>query len=510
MLNPNQVASQGPGGFLNLNGGPTDPYYALADGTPYPDVAAACAAVPVPARKTRTVNVAGVEMQWLSDTSDAGLQVKTAVGAVDFDEPVFTGTARVLGKIGQQLLLLQDVDGRTIIVDSQAIATSDDFYFDAGGNNLVLALKGTPYIQLAQGKAYVKVPAVFEQGATVPTPAASDASQQVANTAFVQAAINVQKTRLDNLVNGAPAALDTLAEIAAQLTADEQGAAGILATQLQHTQQIAALQGTAGKVVIISGGVAYGYDTLALALAGGKTRYAVITVNLGSDAAGIVLSQVGTFRGNGIYLAGTSASPFSLSASTIYDANLSSAVISTNYIYNSILSDSTINGTAANCLLRSGCTAKAGGTLTISSGCQLEGDFFATFTKNSDGTYTTPAGGTVVDARGTGAVTTAQLEAVRATARLTGAQAADYALKATDAGNIVPFSAAAICTIPVDTLPLGAVVEISQEGAGAVTIAGAAGVVIRTAGGLKTGGQWASVGLRQRAANDWVLTNGVA
>ncbi|MVN77840.1 hypothetical protein GO988_16025 [Hymenobacter sp. HMF4947] len=79
MLNPDQVASQGPGGFLNLNGGPTDPYYALADGAPYPDVAAACAAVPVPARKSRTVNVAGVEMQWAAtDTSDAGLKVKTA------------------------------------------------------------------------------------------------------------------------------------------------------------------------------------------------------------------------------------------------------------------------------------------------------------------------------------------------------------------------------------------------------------------------------------------------
>jgi hypothetical protein len=81
MLSPSQVASQGPGGFLNLNGGPSDPYYAQADGSAYPDDAAACAAVPAEARRNRTVNVAGVEKWWQeSDLSDAGLQRKQGAG----------------------------------------------------------------------------------------------------------------------------------------------------------------------------------------------------------------------------------------------------------------------------------------------------------------------------------------------------------------------------------------------------------------------------------------------
>lgn len=79
MLSPDQVASQGPGGFLNLLGGATDPYYAQADGSAYADAATACGAVPTAARRNRTVNVAGVEYWWLeSDLSDAGLVVKSA------------------------------------------------------------------------------------------------------------------------------------------------------------------------------------------------------------------------------------------------------------------------------------------------------------------------------------------------------------------------------------------------------------------------------------------------
>ena len=45
--------------------------------------------------------------------------------------------------------------------------------------------------------------------------------------------------RLDTLVANAPQALDTLKEISDQLAADEQGTAAILATQQQHTQQLA-------------------------------------------------------------------------------------------------------------------------------------------------------------------------------------------------------------------------------------------------------------------------------
>ena len=87
---------------------------------------------------------------------------------------------------------------------------------------------------------------------------------------------------------------------------------------------------------------------------------------------------------------------------------------------------------------------------------------------------------------------------------------ADYTLAQADAGRVVPFSAGATCTIPPDAFAPGVLIEIAQEGPGQVTIAGAAGVTLQAAGGLKTAGQWASVGLRCRAANEWVITNGVA
>ena len=59
--------------------------------------------------------------------------------------------------------------------------------------------------------------------------------------AALQTQIDTEKTRIDTLVTGAPQALDTLAEIAAQLNSDEIGTAAILATQQQHTQQITSL-----------------------------------------------------------------------------------------------------------------------------------------------------------------------------------------------------------------------------------------------------------------------------
>lgn len=81
MPSPNSVASQGPGGFLNLLGGPTDPYYALADGSSYATLADACAAVPAAARRNRTVSVGGVEYVWLTaDLSDNGLGLKVIPG----------------------------------------------------------------------------------------------------------------------------------------------------------------------------------------------------------------------------------------------------------------------------------------------------------------------------------------------------------------------------------------------------------------------------------------------
>lgn len=71
-------------------------------------------------------------------------------------------------------------------------------------------------------------------------------------------------------------------------------------------------------------------------------------------------------------------------------------------------------------------------------------------------------------------------------------------------------AAAAAATIPpVASVPwpVGTVIEVFQYGAGQVTIVAGAGVTLRSDGArVKTGGQYATVGLRHRATNEWVLS----
>ncbi|WP_216689008.1 beta strand repeat-containing protein [Hymenobacter siberiensis] len=55
---------------------------------------------------------------------------------------------------------------------------------------------------------------------------------------YIDAADTATNTRINTLVAGAPAALDTLKEIADQIAADESGVAAILSTQQSHTSQI--------------------------------------------------------------------------------------------------------------------------------------------------------------------------------------------------------------------------------------------------------------------------------
>ena len=87
-----------------------------------------------------------------------------------------------------------------------------------------------------------------------------------------------------------------------------------------------------------------------------------------------------------------------------------------------------------------------------------------------------------------------------------------YTLTLADAGRLVPFSVAANCVIPLHStvaFPIGTVIEIAQEGMGQVTITTADPMItLRLTTGAKTSGQWASIGLRQRSIDEWVVTNG--
>lgn len=90
-------------------------------------------------------------------------------------------------------------------------------------------------------------------------------------------------------------------------------------------------------------------------------------------------------------------------------------------------------------------------------------------------------------------------------------QTASYTVAITDAGVVVEiFSASANnFTVPPNSsvaFPVGAVLNLTQIGAGQTTIVAGAGVTLRSFGGaLKLLGQYAGASLYQRAANDWVV-----
>jgi hypothetical protein len=96
------------------------------------------------------------------------------------------------------------------------------------------------------------------------------------------------------------------------------------------------------------------------------------------------------------------------------------------------------------------------------------------------------------------------------------AQTTAYQLVLSDGGKVVEMSdaGALVLTVPANAtvaFPIGSVVEVARMGAGAVTVAAAGGVTIRSRGGLLAiGNQYGSVSLRTRATDEWVLTGDLA
>ena len=123
-------------------------------------------------------------------------------------------------------------------------------------------------------------------------------------------------------------------------------------------------------------------------------------------------------------------------------------------------------------------------------------------------------------AAGNTGVTQAQLDAVATTLPALVSHTAAYTLVLIDAGCQVPVgvAAAADVTIPADdavAFPVGTILEVSQEGAGVLTmvggpIAGGGTVLVEGPGNaVKTGGQFAVVGLRKHGPNHWRVRGGV-
>lgn len=87
-----------------------------------------------------------------------------------------------------------------------------------------------------------------------------------------------------------------------------------------------------------------------------------------------------------------------------------------------------------------------------------------------------------------------------------------YTLVLTDAGKVVECNNAAAITLtvpPVSSVawPVGTVLEVWQQGAGQVTVTAGAGVTLRSDGGkVHTAAQYATINLRMRANDEWVLS----
>jgi len=95
-------------------------------------------------------------------------------------------------------------------------------------------------------------------------------------------------------------------------------------------------------------------------------------------------------------------------------------------------------------------------------------------------------------------------------------QAGDYTLTLADAGTCIEGTKATSQTFTVPpnssvAFPLGTVIEAFQAGAGTIILAPGAGVTFRSDGGkVNTAAQYATVGLRQRSTDEWVLSGDLA
>lgn len=91
-----------------------------------------------------------------------------------------------------------------------------------------------------------------------------------------------------------------------------------------------------------------------------------------------------------------------------------------------------------------------------------------------------------------------------------------YTLVLADQGKVVEGNNASAITFTIPpnssvAYPVGAVVELFQQGAGQITVAAGAGVTLRSPGGrTKLAGQYSSASLRQRATDEWCLEGDIS
>ncbi len=146
--------------------------------------------------------------------------VAALASAVDFRGAGASGTVTHTGSTAQGHLAVFGSDGDHI-ADGGALTAFGASLVAAAGAAAVKQILGLVVGDIS-GAAPLANPA-FTGLPTAPNAAAGDASTKLATTAFVTAAIAA-------VINSAPAALDTLGEIAAQLANDESAASALTTT----------------------------------------------------------------------------------------------------------------------------------------------------------------------------------------------------------------------------------------------------------------------------------------
>lgn len=95
------------------------------------------------------------------------------------------------------------------------------------------------------------------------------------------------------------------------------------------------------------------------------------------------------------------------------------------------------------------------------------------------------------------------------------AQTGSYTVVLADAGKAVEVNSASATnvTMPPNSsvaFPIGTVMEVTQLGAGQVTLVAGSGVTLRSSNGLKLRAQYSAASLRKRATDEWVVAGDVS
>jgi hypothetical protein len=301
---------------------------------------------------------------------------------------------------------------------------------------------------------------------TAPLAATGTNTTQVATTSFVQQELAV-------LTTGAPAALNTLDELAAAL-GDDANYAATITTALGNKAPLAspALTGTPTSPTAAADTNTTQVATTAYVV--GQASAATPAMN-GTAAVGTSLKYA---RADHVHASDTTRAPL---ASPTFTGTVT-------------IPNGAALGTPASATL----TNATG--LPVATGISGLGSGVATF-------LATPSSANLAsmltDEIGTGNIVLSELA--------TSPQNASYLIVAADRGKMVEMNVAGANTITVQpnstvSFPVGTQIDILQVGAGQTTVTAGAGVTINGTPGLKLRAQWSSATLIKRANPDtWVV-----